>query len=425
MKCKEMNKFLLLFALLLVVGVSLIGISSAAIIYVPDNYASIQEAIDAASAGDTVMVRNGAYSENVVLNKSLSLIGEDLPTVDAQQNGSAIEITADSCVVNGFRCVNAKYPRNAGISVLESNSNFIENITCCEKNNIGILLMDSSNNTISNNEIYENCNNGIELRDSSNNTISNNKIYENCNNGIASDRSSNNRIMNNEIHENNYDGIALWWGSSNNMITNNTLDGNDCGINLDESLNNWIINNKIVENNYHGISLGWDTSNNRISNNTCHKNNRDGLCLRRDSSNNTITNNSFKNNGNGIVLWASYFNTIFNNEIYENYQTGIDLWDSSNNLIYLNDFVKNTDNVYSDNSDNFWVSMSKITYVYNEKEYESHLGNYWDDYTGQDEDGNGIGETPYDIYAPLWGIDEDGSYDYCPLVQSFKNYCRK
>ena len=377
MKCKEMNKFLLLFALLLVVGVSLIGISSAAIIYVPDNYASIQEAIGAASAGDTVMVRNGAYSENVVLNKSLSLIGEDLPTVDAQQNGSAIEITADSCVVNGFRCVNAKYPRNAGISVLESNSNFIENITCCEKNNIGILLMDSSNNTISNNEIYENCNNGIELRDSSNNTISNNKIYENCNNGIASDRSSNNRIMNNEIHENNYDGIALWWNCANNTITNNTLDGNDCGICLSESLNNWIINNKIRE-----------------------------------------------NNGNGIVLWDSYFNTIFNNEIYENYQTGIDLWDSSNNLIYLNDFVKNTDNIYSDSSDNFWVSMSKITYVYNEKEYESHLGNYWDDYTGQDEDGNGIGETPYDIYAPLWGIDEDGSYDYCPLVQSFKNYCR-
>lgn len=263
MKCKGMNKFLLLFALLLVVGVSLICISSAAIIYVPDNYASIQEAIDAASAGDTVMVRNGAYSENVVLNKSLSLIGEELPTVDAQQSGSAIEITADSCVVNGFRCVNAKYPRNAGITVFESNSNFIENITCCEKNNIGILLMDSSNNTIS------------------------------------------------------------------------------------------------------------------------------------------------------------------NNEIYENYQTGIDLWDSSNNLIYLNDFVKNTDNVYSDSSDNFWVSMSKITYVYNEKEYESHLGNYWDDYTGQGEDGDGIGETPYVIYAPLWGIDEDGSYDYCPLVQSFKNYCRK
>ena len=119
-------KLLLVFYLLIVVSVPLVGISSAAIVYVPDNYSSIQEAINAASVDDTVIVRNETYSENIVLNNSLSLIGEGYPSVDAQQNGSAIRITADGCVVKGFRCVNAKYPSNAGIRV-DSDSNVIVN----------------------------------------------------------------------------------------------------------------------------------------------------------------------------------------------------------------------------------------------------------------------------------------------------------
>ncbi len=167
----------------MVVSVPLVGISSAAIVYVPDNYSSIQEAINAVSVDDTIIVHKGTYNENVVLNKSLSLIGDGLPTVDAQQNGSAIRITADGCVVKGVRCVNAKYPSNAGIRV-DSDSNVIVN-NSCGKNNYGICLdWRSSCNTIKNNTCFENCDDGIDLSHSSNNTITNNEIHENYGNGI-------------------------------------------------------------------------------------------------------------------------------------------------------------------------------------------------------------------------------------------------
>ena len=93
-----MKKLLLVFYLLIVVSVPLVGISSAAIVYVPDNYSSIQEAINAVSVDDTVIVHKGTYNENVVLNKSLLLLGEGYPTVNAEQKGSAIRITVDGCV---------------------------------------------------------------------------------------------------------------------------------------------------------------------------------------------------------------------------------------------------------------------------------------------------------------------------------------
>ncbi|RCV65691.1 component of the Tol biopolymer transport system [Methanophagales archaeon] len=86
---------------------------------------------------------------------------------------------------------------------------------------------------------------------------------------------------------------------------------------------------------------------------------------------------------------------------------------SSNNKLYLNNFIDNTDNLHSVLSTNLWNSSSKITYTYNGNTYTSHLGNYWDDYSGHDENGDGIGDTPYNI---------DSESDIYPLIDLFEFY---
>ena len=43
----------------------------------PENYSSIQNAIDNASDGDTIFVYNGIYNENIIVNKTIDLIGEN------------------------------------------------------------------------------------------------------------------------------------------------------------------------------------------------------------------------------------------------------------------------------------------------------------------------------------------------------------
>ena len=48
-----------------------VALASATAIYVPDNYAKIQWAIDNASAGDTIIVRDGTYYENLKVDKQL------------------------------------------------------------------------------------------------------------------------------------------------------------------------------------------------------------------------------------------------------------------------------------------------------------------------------------------------------------------
>ena len=156
-----------------------------------------------------------------------------------------------------------------------------------------------------------------------------------------------------------------------------------------------------------GIEL-WQSNNCLISNNNISSNYHDGIYLRH-SNNNSISNNNISNNGCGIHLsWCSNNNSISSNNISNNCD-GIYFDDSINNTIYLNNFIDNAENVYSHNSTNFWNSTELITYTYKGKTFTNYMGNYWNDYTGYDANGDGICDTPF-------------IKDNYPLMEPFENY---
>ena len=114
-------------------------------------------------------------------------------------------------------------------------------------------------------------------------------------------------------------------------------------------------------------------------------NNNNGFYLSRSSNNNTLTGNNASNNKNGIILK-----------------------NSKNNSIYNNYFV-NVNNAY-DIGKNTWNTSKKHGTNIIGGPYLG--GNYWSDYTGNDTDGDGLGNTflPYKSFS---GIRKGG--DYLPL----------
>jgi hypothetical protein len=94
--------------------------TGARTIYVPDNHAKIQWAVDNASAGDTIIVYPGTYTENVKVNKDHLTIrsenGAELTIVQAANSDDHVfEITASSVNISGFTVTDATATGKAGI----------------------------------------------------------------------------------------------------------------------------------------------------------------------------------------------------------------------------------------------------------------------------------------------------------------------
>ena len=226
----------------------------------PGNYTTIQDAVDAATNGDTIFVFDDSspYYEKIDIGKSINLIGENHNTVIDGMNGMATGISvhhdADYVTINCFSIINFD---GSGIDIFGNNV-IISNIHFIN-HRFGLMLTQTKNNIVSNN-LFKNCRwCGINLQDASNNIISQNEITG-CDDGITfSAHSLDNIISNNEITNNN-DGIYFNAYTSvnherdelikNTIVQYNNITDNSIGINIFGRFKNGVIkNNNFIENN--------------------------------------------------------------------------------------------------------------------------------------------------------------------------------
>ena len=214
-------------------------------------YTSIQDAINSANTSDTIYVHNGVYSENILINKTLSLIGasKEDTIITGAEIGNIIEITADNVTITGFTIKNPVGSEMKCIKITEAHNCVIQD-NIIEEAYDGIYLLKSNNNTIDDNTIKNHESNGMLLYMSNSNQISNNYIQNN-NNGITIQTySSFNKIYQNTITLNNYYGISVYSNCDNNIFYKNSFSDNggftpEGGGNAkDLSINEWSYNNQ-------------------------------------------------------------------------------------------------------------------------------------------------------------------------------------
>jgi parallel beta-helix repeat protein len=316
------------------------------------DYTKIQEAIDFANLGDTIIVTDGTYIENINVDKRLTIKSENgsenCIIHAADPRNSIFMLTANYINLSGFTVEGTTAAYTTGIHLRNANHCYITN-NIASKNRNGIFLDSSTKNT-------------IEYNNASNNVNSH---------GISLYSSNNNEICNNIANSNHYQGIGLWT-SSGNIIANNTCSNNKNGIFLQNSRYNSISNNTCSSNKNAdlypnneaaGITLQ-NSRYNSISNNTCSYNDA-GITL-RDSNRNSISNNTcsyseyaryrliyrqINKEAAGITLWNSRYNSISNNTCLYNKEASITLRGSNHNSISNNICSYNSNGISIGNSE--------------------------------------------------------------------------
>ena len=467
-----MSKFLVFTIVVIFVGAGIIpstvGIKKEkTTITTTDSPGYIQDLIDNASNGDTIYIPSGIYYENIVIDKSISLIGEDKYTtiIDGSNIGDVIYVSADWVNISGFTIQNSQiYYDHAGIH-LDSNYNKIEGNILTSNRGSGIFL-DSNNNIITENEILNNEEFGISLY-GDNNLITRNIIFYNNYAGISL-TSYNSTITKNIIYFNNIyvdyyrAGIYLVWcgyckiidnilnengitlyESSTNIVDNNTISNCDCGLGLDVCwgpfCNNIFSNNSFFNS---GVKIGLGEGlyeNNTFSDNTVNEkpfvyleNESDKvidvdagqICL-INCDNITVQNQDLSNTIIGIFLGGTDNSSILNNTISSNMEAGIFFWDSSNNNIFGNNISSNNLGIYICYSNGNTIYHNNL--LFNTKNADDDgentwddgkYGNYWSDYEEKYPDAKPklfkpwMWNTPYEISG-------GDNKDNCPLLKQW------
>lgn len=347
-------------------------------ITVPDDYPTIQAALDAAAVGDMVLVRNGTYNEHLEVVKPLFLIGEypNTTIIDGGKVGGwVLRIAADNVTVSNFTIRSLAPTRNDGIHVHANGCNLSNNLIA---NNSWGVSMVGNFNTFSGNTVIDNEHGGIELSLANDNLISSNVVR----NGIRIVNSTGNRVT-----ENDCDDITISFSSDNNILTGNNI-GDRLSVYYSEgtsTTNNMVngrplayfenVSNQSIED--AGEVLLINCHNMRIENlnssgasipillqntsNTEIKMNSGVYIELLDASNNSITHNTLTNSGSGIYLYNSGNNRIVENSIMGNWY-GIELLGSNDNFIEANNVSTNGwDGITGAWSSNNMICQNEVT----------------------------------------------------------------
>jgi len=214
-----LTDFVSLFLLLVMFMVPFIApvAASPVIRKVPTEYLTIQAAVDAAYPGDIIQVASGIYYEHVVVNKSLTIVGENSSAtiIDGDGTGIVVCVNAPDVEIRGFIVQNAGDSPNSNIHLGGCVRNTIRD-NIIRNNAYGIALVRSNDSVIVGNKIMNNSYAGILIRESSNNIIHYNTIVNNSMGVWVTSESSllntffHNNFIDNKDHALSFSSTTKW-----------------------------------------------------------------------------------------------------------------------------------------------------------------------------------------------------------------------
>lgn len=325
---------------------------------------TLKDGIANAKDFDTIIVKKGIYkAHNIIVDKPLTIIGENYPVIDGELKGEIITVVADNVTVDGLFIINVgnSYLEDYAAIRVKNSKNFLIQNLVLEKLFFGIYIEKSRDGKVYHNKIIGdaveeyNSGNGIQLWYSKNVLVEHNFVQR-VRDGIYLEFSDDCTIKNNVSALNVRYGLHFMF-SNDDTYEDNIFENNGAGVAVMFSRRIKMYNNIFKKN--------WGTASY-------------GLLL-KEINDGEIKGNTFEDNTIGINVEGS--NRInYKHNTFENNGWAVKV----KGACYTNVFTEN----------NFLYNSFDI--AYNSKVNDNQFDrNYWSSYTGYDLNKNGIGDVPY------------------------------
>ncbi len=328
--------------ILLLIFAGTVPTGKASVITVPDDYPSIGEAIAHAASGDRIQIRKGTYTENITINKRLTLEGDSsilrgsititarnvkISKMTVQDAVEGVKITAGGTILYSLTVKNCTYgikvERNGGVSIRnctvnaceyglhseDNTSTSVESTSFSNHNASAVYFQNVSNSSIVNSNISDSPT-GIGISLSQFISISK-SVITNCDIGINFKKSKG--YIENNFLQDNITHIAAT-DMESTTINGNTIVRGKKGIYLQNSPNNTIHSNIIRNTNENAIRIMYESKNCKLYNNVLYGN-KHGISVLSGCDNTKIVNNTLYENTENIWTHNSQDVLIQNNII--------------------------------------------------------------------------------------------------------------
>lgn len=336
---------------------------------------SIKKALELAENGDAILVKKGIYKEgNILVKKSVKIIGEDYPIIDGQKKYEVITVKANNVLIKGLVIQNSgksDIEDLAGIKFFRTKNCRIEK--CILKNNFWGIYFAASKNGVIKDNIVEGPAKLKYLKSAFGKRI-----------------------------ETNFGNAIHLWHCKNMLVESNHVKHHRDGIYFEFVKNSTIIGNTSEENLRYGLHFMFSDRDNYIHN--VFRKNGAGVAVMY-TRHVYMADNRFEYNWGaesyGILLKEIYDSYMFHNIFYKN-TTGI-FSDNTNRTIFKeNDFIENgwAIRIWANSQNNTFIHNNFISNTFNVatnsfQNPNTYTENYWSDYKGYDLNHDGIGDVPY------------------------------
>ena len=327
---------------------------------------ALQPIIDAAKSGSEIVLPAGSYSGPAIVDKPLTIRGEEGATVYGTEGKTVLTVRADKTAVRGIKIVSDGTNDVAAIAV-EADDVVVERTTI-ESSGLGISLRDADRATVAGNAVYPatdaagsaagpaaRTGNGIDLYDSHDAAIRDNEVHG-MKDGIYLEKSHRAVIEANRIYRSRY-GIHC-------MYTDGTLiKGNEGEFNVTGAMVMGVRDAVVTDNSF------------RKQSENVHS---QGLLL-FDVQTSRVERNTFEGNRVGIYMELSSNNSLEGNDVLRNF-VGVQFLESSDNAFSGNVFLANV--IEAQATDSIGNRLAN---------------NYWDAAQALDKNGDGLSDLRYAI----------------------------